>query len=168
FLAAQRSAEADLSSAAFTEKPTTPTAAEGDKSQQIANTEFVMRAIAALVGSSPQALDTLNELAQALGNDPNFATTVTNALAGKQPLNDLLTALRGLTTSADKLPYFTGANKVALATITSTARTLLQQSDVGGMQSVLRINTSSFRRFRGQLPTDANLNTYGPVDESVG
>ena len=167
-LATQISAKADLSSPAFTDKPTTPTAAEGDKSQQIANTEFVMRAIAALVGSSPEALDTLNELAQALGNDPNFATTVTNALAGKQPLNALLTALSGLTTSANKLPYFTGADKVALATITSTARALLQQSDVGGMQSVLRINASSFRRFRGQLPTDANLNTYGPVETSVG
>src|SRR5699024_3088851 len=82
-LATQISAKADLSSPAFTDKPTTPTAAEGDKSQQIANTEFVMRAIAALVGSSPEALDTLNELAQALGNDPNFATTVSNALAGK-------------------------------------------------------------------------------------
>ncbi len=167
-LATQISAKADLSSPAFTDKPTTPTAAEGDKSQQIANTEFVMRAIAALVGSSPEALDTLNELAQALGNDPNFATTVTNALAGKQPLNALLTALSGLTTSADKLPYFTGANKVALATITSTARTLLQQSGVDGMQTILGINASSFRRFRGQLPTDANLNTYGPVETSVG
>ncbi|EOC7947354.1 phage tail protein [Salmonella enterica subsp. enterica serovar Anatum] len=167
-LATQISAKADLSSPAFTDKPTTPTAAEGDKSQQIANTEFVMRAIAALVGSSPEALDTLNELAQALGNDPNFATTVTNALAGKQPLNALLTALSGLTTSANKLPYFTGADKVALATITSTARALLQQSGVEGMQTILGINASSFRRFRGQLPTDANLDTYGPVETSVG
>ncbi|MCT7452056.1 phage tail protein, partial [Escherichia coli] len=56
-LATQISAKANLSSPAFTDKPTTPTAAEGDKSQQIANTEFVMRAIAALVGSSPEALD---------------------------------------------------------------------------------------------------------------
>ena len=167
-LATQISAKADLSSPAFTDKPTTPTAAEGDKSQQIANTEFVMRAIAALVGSSPEALDTLNELAQALGNDPNFATTVTNALAGKQPLNALLTALSGLTTSANKLPYFTGADKVALATITSTARALLQQSGVEGMQTILGINASLFRRFRGQLPTDANLDTYGPVETSVG
>ncbi len=41
-------------------------------------------AVAALVASSPAALDTLNELATALGNDPNFASTITNALAGKQ------------------------------------------------------------------------------------
>ena len=50
---------------------------------QLANTAFVQAAIAALVASSPAALDTLNELAAALGNDPNFATTMTNALAGK-------------------------------------------------------------------------------------
>ena len=160
--------KADLNSPVFTGTPAAPTAAEGDKSQQIANTEFVMRAIAALVGSSPEALDTLNELAQALGNDPNFATTVTNALASKQPLNALLTALSGLTTSANKFPYFTGVNKVALATITSTARALLQQSSIEGMQTTLGINASLFRQFRGQLPTDANLNTYGPVEASVG
>lgn len=160
--------KADLNSPVFTGTPAAPTAAEGDRSQQIANTEFVMRAIAALVGSSPEALDTLNELAQALGNDPNFATTVTNALAGKQPLNALLTAIAGLTTSANKFPYFTGVNKVALATITSTARALLQQSSVEGMQTTLGINASLFRQFRGQLPTDANLNTYGPVEASVG
>lgn len=40
-------------------------------------------AIAALVNASPAALDTLNELAAALGNDANFATTMTNALAAK-------------------------------------------------------------------------------------
>ncbi|ECE6505651.1 hypothetical protein DRK09_25895, partial [Salmonella enterica subsp. salamae] len=40
-------------------------------------------------------LDTLAELAEALGNDPNFATTMLNALAGKQPLNETLTNLSG-------------------------------------------------------------------------
>ncbi|HBI0518511.1 TPA: phage tail protein [Salmonella enterica subsp. enterica serovar Dublin] len=44
---------------------------------------------------TPAALDTLNELAAALGNDPNFATTVINALAGKQPLDTTLTNLSG-------------------------------------------------------------------------
>jgi hypothetical protein len=46
---------------------------------------YVAARIAALVNSSPAALDTLSELAAALGNDQNFATNVTNALAGKQP-----------------------------------------------------------------------------------
>ncbi|WP_417635970.1 phage tail protein, partial [Citrobacter freundii] len=70
-------------SPALTGRPTAPTAEGKDSSTQIANTAFVQAAIAALVGSSPKALDTLNELAAALGNDPNFATTVTNSLAGK-------------------------------------------------------------------------------------
>lgn len=160
--------KADLNNPVFTGIPAAPTAAENDSSQQIANTEFVMRAIASLIDSSPEALNTLNELAQALGNDPNFATTITNALAGKQPLNALLTALSGLTTSANKFPFFTGADKVALAAITSTARALLSQSSVQGMQTTLGLTASLFRRFRGQLPTDANLDTYGPVEESVG
>lgn len=43
----------------------------------------IQKAVADLVASSPAALDTLKELADALGNDPNFATTMTNALAGK-------------------------------------------------------------------------------------
>ena len=60
-----------------------PTQPPGDNSAKIANTSFVQAAIAALVASSPAALDTLNELAAALGNDANFATTVTNALATK-------------------------------------------------------------------------------------
>ena len=57
-------------------------------------------AIAGLVGSSPAALDTLNELAAALGNDPNFAATMTNALANKQPLDNTLTALSGKSVAA--------------------------------------------------------------------
>lgn len=46
----------------------------------------ILKAVADLVASSPAALDTLKELADALGNDPNFATTMTNALAAKAPL----------------------------------------------------------------------------------
>ncbi|HFG8884811.1 TPA: phage tail protein [Yersinia enterocolitica] len=74
---------APLASPVLTGTPTTPTAGAGSNTQQLANTAFVQAAIAALVASSPAALDTLKELADALGNDPNFATTMTNALAGK-------------------------------------------------------------------------------------
>lgn len=55
----------------------------------------ISAAISSLVDSSPAALDTLNELAEALGNDPNFSTTVLNKLAGKQPLDATLTGLSG-------------------------------------------------------------------------
>ncbi|ENZ7532703.1 TPA: phage tail protein [Klebsiella pneumoniae] len=74
---------APKASPTFTGTPKAPTAAAGNNSTQLATTAFVQAAIAALVDSSPGALDTLNELAKALGNDPNFATTMTNALAGK-------------------------------------------------------------------------------------
>ena len=70
-------------SPALTGTPTAPTAGHGTNNGQIANTAFVAQAIAALVNSAPEALDTLQELAAALGNDANFAATVTNALAGK-------------------------------------------------------------------------------------
>ena len=70
-------------SPALTGTPTAPTAVAGTNNTQIASTAFVAQAIAALVNSSPSALDTLQELAAALGNDANFATTMTNALAGK-------------------------------------------------------------------------------------
>lgn len=89
--------KAPLASPAMTGTPTAPTAAQTVNNTQIATTAFVKSAIAALVASSPAALDTLNELAAALGNDPNFATTVTNALAGKQPLDSTLTDLSGKT-----------------------------------------------------------------------
>uniref|UniRef100_UPI000A6EAA53 gp53-like domain-containing protein n=1 Tax=Escherichia coli TaxID=562 RepID=UPI000A6EAA53 len=87
--------KAPLSSPALTGTPTAPTAAQSVNNTQIATTAFVKSAIAAMVGSAPAALDTLNELAAALGNDPNFATTMLNALAGKQPLDNTLTNLSG-------------------------------------------------------------------------
>ncbi|QLU13140.1 hypothetical protein [Citrobacter freundii] len=91
---------APLASPALTGKPTAPTAVQASNDTQLATTAFVKAALAALVASSPEALDTLNELAAALGNDPNFATTMTNALAGKQPLDNTLTALSGKSVSA--------------------------------------------------------------------
>ncbi|MGM3168946.1 gp53-like domain-containing protein [Dickeya chrysanthemi] len=77
---------APLASPALTGTPTAPTAEQTVNNTQLATTAFVKAAMAALVASSPATLDTLNELAAALGNDPNFATTITNALALKAPL----------------------------------------------------------------------------------
>ena len=120
--------KAPLASPALTGVPTAPTAAQGTNNTQIATTAYVRAAISALVGSSPEALDTLNELAAALGNDPNFATTMTNALAGKQPLDATLTALAGLATGANQLPYFTGKDTVAQTDLTSVGRDILAKT----------------------------------------
>ncbi|EDS0454515.1 phage tail protein [Salmonella enterica] len=125
--------KAPLNSPALTGTPTTPTAPKGTNNTQIASTAYVMAAIAALVDSSPDALNTLNELAAALGNDPNFATTMTNALAGKQPKDATLTALAGLATTADRFPYFTGNDVASLATLTKVGRDILAKSTVAAV-----------------------------------
>ena len=97
--------KADIASPEFTGTPKAPTATAGTNTTQIATTEFVTAAVAAaisaLVDSSPAALDTLKELATALGNDANFSTTVTNALAAKAAKsNDTITVATADPTSA--------------------------------------------------------------------
>ena len=76
---------APLSSPTLTGTPSAPTASAATNTTQIATTAFVRTEISNLVASAPSTLDTLNELATALGNDANFATTVTTALSGKEP-----------------------------------------------------------------------------------
>ena len=66
--------------------PTTTTQSAGNNTTRIATTAFVTTAINNLVDSAPSALDTLNELAAAMGDDANFSTTVTNSIATKLPL----------------------------------------------------------------------------------
>jgi hypothetical protein len=75
-----------LASPALTGVPTAPTAASNTNTTQIATTAYVQNEISELIDAAPGALDTLNELAAAMGDDPNFATTVTNSLATKLPL----------------------------------------------------------------------------------
>ncbi len=82
-LAAVLDALAPKANPALTGTPTAPTAAGGTNTAQIATTAFVKAAIDALADAAPGALDTLNELAAALGDDPNFAATMTAALAAK-------------------------------------------------------------------------------------
>ena len=65
---------------------TLTTASTGTNTTAPATTAFVQQEISALVDSSPEALNTLNELAAALGDDANFSTTVTNSIATKAPL----------------------------------------------------------------------------------
>ncbi|MDY8057101.1 phage tail protein [Escherichia coli] len=148
--------KAPLNSPALTGTPTTPTAPKGTNNTQIASTAYVMAAIAALVDSSPDALNTLNELAAALGNDPNFATTMTNALAGKQPKDATLTALAGLATAADRFPYFTGNDVASLATLTKVGRDVLAKSTIAAVIEYLGLQETV------NLASEA-LSTYGGV-----
>ncbi|EER6722738.1 phage tail protein [Escherichia coli] len=161
--------KAPLNSPALTGTPTTPTARQGTNNTQIASTAFVMAAIAALVDSSPDALNTLNELAAALGNDPNFATTMTNALAGKQPKDATLTALAGLATAADKFPYFTGNDVASLATLTEVGRDILAKSTVAavieylGLQETVNKAGNAVQRSGDKMTGELKIGTVNAL-----
>lgn len=184
----------------FTGTVKAPTPASDSNDTSVSTTAWVRQAIAELVDSSPETLDTLSEIAAALGNDPNFATTITNQLAGKQPLSPLLTAIAAVTTGANKLPYFTGSNQVGLADFTSTARDLLAKGSTADIINFLDLKTTvdkaagamqrssngadipdkatfakniglsaeTYLKFNGEMPLDADINTFGPVEAFMG
>lgn len=94
----------------------------------------------AILGAGvPAALDTLDELAAALGDDANFAASVTTALAGKQPLDADLTAIAALVSAADKLPYATGAGTWTLSTLTAAGRALIDDADAAAQRTTLSV-----------------------------
>lgn len=117
--------KAPLDSPALTGTPTAPTPETTAAGIEIATAAFVAAKVAQLVGSAPETLDMLKELADALGNYPNFATTVLNKLAGKQPLDDTLTALSGK--SVDGLIEYVGLRE----TINHAADALLKSQNGG-------------------------------------
>ena len=112
-LDAALAAKAPLASPALTGTPTAPTAIGGANTTQIATTAFVAAAIAALIDGAPGTIDTLNELAAALGDDPNFATTVTNALAGKLAASADLADLGNTATARGNLGLASMATQAA-------------------------------------------------------
>lgn len=118
---------ATLASPTFTGVPAAPTAAGGTNTTQLATTAFVIAAINALIDASPGTLDTLNEIAAALGDDPNFAATMTTQLALKAPLAS--PALTGTPTAPTQTA---GNNTTRLATtafVTAAVAALLTTAD---------------------------------------
>ena len=146
--------KAPLDSPAFTGTPTTPTPPDDAVGLETANAAFVRKLLAALVDSSPEALDTLNELAAALGNDPNFATTVTNALAGKQPLSDVLTTISNLEEREDNLLCFNQDGNVSLSPLSEKARSLLAQTTADSMRNELELKSAATRDVQQWLYDD--------------
>ena len=153
----QLNAKANLASPALTGTPTAPNAALGTNTTQISNTAFVQAAIANLIASAPGALDTLNELAAAMGNDPNFAATVTNALAGKEP-----------TIVEDTVNKFYSGTKTWRDLPTDVRATVLAGYLVGTNAVVAATDTvlSAFGKVQAQL--DAKQNASAVIDIAHG
>lgn len=107
---------APKASPALTGKPTAPTASAATKTTQLATTAFVHAVVALLVDSSPASLDTLKKLAQALGNDPNFATTMQDLLAKKADKTDATTSVKGVTAYATDVEAVSRASKTKALT----------------------------------------------------
>lgn len=130
--------KAPLLSPDLTGSPTAPTAAASTDTTQIATTAFVQAVVAALINGSPGALDTLNELAAAMGDDPNFAATVTNAIAAKLAKSANLADLTDKAAARTNLELGSAATK---NTGTSTGSIPLLE-DVGGSPGLPAIDGS--------------------------
>ena len=105
----QLDAKAALAGPTFTGTPAAPTAGAGTNTTQLATTAFVTAAIATTIDSAPGALDTLNELAAALGDDANFSTTVTNLITANETHIDNVATLSGVAKDSTHLATFTGS-----------------------------------------------------------
>jgi len=126
-------AYATLASPTLTGTPAAPTATAGTNTTQIATTAFVSTAVANIVDSAPAALDTLNELAAALGDDANFATTTATSLGEKLVKASNLSDLTDAATARTNLGLGTAATTAATAYATaaqgSTADSAIQPGD---------------------------------------
>ncbi|WP_422417089.1 phage tail protein [Pseudomonas sp. GZD-222] len=145
--------KANLASPVFTGAPSAPTAAVGTNTGQLANTAFVQAAIAALVASSPEALDTLKELASAIGNDPNFATTMVNQLALKAPLAG---------------PIFTGDPRAPTPAITDNDTSVATTAFVRNLLARYGLATSNAFIWTGNIDLIIETGLYTSNNDTTG
>ena len=114
---------APLASPTLTGTPASTTATAGTNTTQIATTAFVATAVANLADSAPSTLDTLNELAAALGDDANFAATTATSLGEKLAKASNLSDLADAGTARTNLGLGTVATTAASAYATAAQGT---------------------------------------------
>ena len=154
-------AYAPLASPALTGTPTAPTAEQGDSSTTLATTAFVNAAILRLIGAAPGALDTLEELANALGDDPNFATTMTNLIAEKAPLNS--PALTGTPTAPTPE---SGDISTTIATTAFVADAVETGSEYTNMLDALEYETQLHGYIADRISKGGEIYVATPPSES--
>jgi hypothetical protein len=187
--------KAPLASPALTGVPTAPTATAGTSTTQVATTAFVGTAVSNLVASAPAALDTLNELATALGNDASFSTTITNSIATKSPIASptftgtvtapAITATGLITASASGVAFTDGTQtkegvasrtpivqKTAAYTLSALTErdSLIEVSSATGVTITIPTNTAVAYPIGTSidiLQTGAGQVTIAPVDGTV-
>lgn len=152
---------APLASPALTGTPTAPTAEQGDSSTTLATTAFVNAAILRLIGAAPGALDTLEELANALGDDPNFATTMTNLIAEKAPLNS--PALTGTPTAPTPE---SGDSSTTIATTAFVADAVETGSEYTNMLDALEYETQLHGYIADRISKGGEIYVATPPAES--
>jgi hypothetical protein len=169
----QLDAKAPSASPTFTGTPTAPTATAGANTTQIATTAFVATAVANVIDSAPGALDTLNELAAALGDDANFSTTVTNSIATK--LNSSAVSAFGLTL-VDDADAATARTTLGLGTAATTASTdyataaqgTLADSAVQNLADLsITATAAEINKLDGVTATTAELNYVDGVTSAI-
>ena len=122
--------------------PTAPTANPGTNNTQIATTQFVQTSVANLVDSAPTALDTLNELAAALGDDANFSTTITTRLGNVDVSVNALESTTATHTS-DISVLDTSVNALESTTATHTSNISVLDTSVNALETTTATHTSN-------------------------
>lgn len=152
--------KANLAGADFTGKVTMPTAPAGTNNTQGATTAFVVAAIASLVNGSPAALDTLQELAKAMGNDPNFATTITNLIGTK--LDKSGTAVKATADAAGNNIQTTYATKAEMTKAANDAKNGALTGQVQADWAVTDTSSKAYVKNKPNVyPNAAKIDTDG-------
>jgi hypothetical protein len=175
----QISAKSPTASPTFTGTPAAPTASATTNTTQLATTAFVRTEVTNLIDSAPSTLDTLNELAAALGDDANFSTTVTNSIATKLPLvggtmTGAVTGMTGLTGGtgdfnwdSNTLVVDSSESRVGIGTATPGSKLEI----AGGADAIARVlgtttaarldlQTDSYHKFIQILESDGRFRLY--------